>query len=217
MRSRYRSPHAARRLSEADPVLAKVIARVGPFTLKPVQQDTFEAILQSICYQQLNGKAASTIHGRVIALFKGAPVAAAAFSKLKDADLRAAGLSANKLLAMRDLAAKSLAGVVPPRKELEELSDEEIVQRLVEVRGVGRWTAQMFLMFRLGRPDVMPSDDYGIRKAFGLLYRKSKALPPPAAVEKHAKAWAPYRTIACWYLWRSLDVPEKPVPRQIPA
>lgn len=168
-------------------------------------QDTFEALLQSICYQQLAGKAAATIHGRVIALFKGAPITAAEFGRLSDEALRKAGLSRNKLAAMRDLAQKSRDGVVPPRAQLEPLSDVEIIERLTEVRGIGVWTAQMFLMFRLGRPDVLPIDDFGIRKAFGLAFRRNGRLPPRSAVEKHGRVWSPYRTVASWYLWRSLD------------
>lgn len=126
-------------------------------------------------------------------------------SKTPDAPLRAAGLSGNKLAAIRDLTEKSLSGIVRPRKELEKLSDAEIVERLTEVRGIGAWTVHMFLMFRLGRPDVLPSGDFGVRKAFGQLYRKSGKLPPPSALEKHGRMWAPYRTVAAWYLWRHLD------------
>lgn len=209
---------AVRALKAADPVMERLIERVGPCRAVAHPQDTFEALLQSICYQQLNGKAASTIHGRVLGLFAGgAALTPERFLATPDAPLRAAGLSANKLLAMRDLAQKSITGVVPPRRALEPLSDVEIIERLTEVRGIGVWTAQMFLMFRLGRPDVMPADDFGIRKAFGLHYRRNGRLPPPSAVEKHSRVWAPYRTVACWYLWRSLDVPggdEKP---ELPA
>ena len=206
-----RLPYAAaavRFLKAADPVLAGVIARVGPCRAAAHPDDTFEALLQSICYQQLAGAAAATIHGRVIALFRGAPVTPAELGRLEDDALRGAGLSRNKLAAIRDLAQKSLDGVVPPRARLEGLSDQDIIARLTEVRGVGVWTAQMFLMFRLGRPDVLPSDDYGIRKAFGLAFRKNGRLPPPAVVEKHGRRWAPYRTVASWYLWRSLDKPQ---------
>ena len=106
---------------------------------------------------------------------------------------------------MRDLAGKALSGVVPTRAAAEKLSDGELIARLTEVRGIGRWTVQMFLIFYLGRPDVLPSGDFGVRKAFGRLYRKSGRLPPPSAVEKHAQLWAPYRSAASWYLWRSLD------------
>lgn len=150
------------------------------------------------------GKAAATIHGRVIALFKGKPVTAELFGHLDDAQLRAAGLSRNKLAAMRDLAQKARDGVLPERKVLETLSDEQIIACLTEVRGVGVWTAQMFLMFCLGRPDVLPSGDFGVRKAAGLLYNK-RCLPSAQTVERLGRPWAPYRTIASWYLWRSLD------------
>lgn len=161
--------------------------------------------MQSIVYQQLNGKAAATIHGRVLALFGGKPLTPKRLLKIPEAKLRGAGLSANKLRAVRDLAEKTLSGVVKPRKELEALTDAEIIARLTEVRGIGEWTVQMFLMFKLGRPDVLPTGDYGVRKAFGLLYRKNGKLPPPSVLEKHGKKWAPYRTVASWYLWRRLD------------
>ena len=190
--------------------MARLIERAGPYALVPKPQETFEALLKSIVYQQLNGKAAATILGRVLSLFGGGRTLTP--RRLLDtppARLRAAGLSANKLSAMRDLAEKSLSGVVPPRARLEPLSDAEIVARLTEVRGIGAWTAQMFLMFHLGRQDVLPSADFGVRKAFGLLYRKNGRLPPPSALEKHARIWAPYRTVASWYLWRALDDPKK--------
>lgn len=185
-------------------MLAKVIARVGPCELRAHDQDTFEALLQSIVYQQLNGKAAATILGRVLKVLGGKPTPER-LMKASDADLRGAGLSGNKLLALRDLAAKCLSGEAPPRKRLETLSDDAIVAKLTEVRGIGAWTVHMFLMFRLGRPDVLPSGDFAIRKAFGRLYRKNGKMPPPSAVEKHGKLWAPYRTVASWYLWRTLD------------
>lgn len=195
---------ALRHLKRADPVLARHIEAVGAYGLVPKGQDTFESLVQSIVYQQLNGKAAATIHGRVLALFEGAPTPKRLL-RIPKAKLRGAGLSENKYLAVRDLADKCLSGVVKPRKELEPLSDAEIIARLTEVRGIGEWTVQMFLMFKLGRPDVLPSGDFGVRKAFGLLYRKSGKLPPPSAVEKHGRLWAPYRTVASWYLWRRLD------------
>jgi len=172
----------------------------------PKNQDTFESLVQSIVYQQLNGKAAATIHGRVLALFGGEDkLTPKRLLRMPVSKLRAAGLSANKSIAVRDLAEKCLSGVVAPRKELVSLTDQEIIDRLTEVRGVGEWTVHMFLMFKLGRPDVLPTGDYGVRKAFGLLYRKTSVLPPPSAVEKHGKLWAPYRTVASWYLWRRLD------------
>ena len=162
--------------------------------------------MQSIVYQQLNGKAAATIHGRVLALFGGEErLTPKRLLAMPEAKLRGAGLSANKTIAVRDLAEKCLSGVVAPRKDLSSLTDQEIIDRLTAVRGIGEWTVQMFLMFKLGRPDVLPAGDFGVRKAFGLLYRKSARLPPPSAVEKHGKLRAPYRTVASWYLWRRLD------------
>jgi DNA-3-methyladenine glycosylase II len=199
---------AVRRLKAADPVMKRLIERVGPLRLAPQAEDTFEALLEAIVHQQLRTKVASTIHGRVLALFEDAAlVTPELLLKIPDALLRGAGLSRNKLAAMRDLAEKCRDGVVPRRADLENLPDEDIIERLTAVRGIGVWTAQMFLIFRLGRPDVMPSGDFGVRKAFGLLYRKNGRLPPASALEKHAKLWAPYRTVASWYLWRSLDSP----------
>ena len=186
-------------------MLARHIEAVGAYGLVPKDQDTFESLVQSIVYQQLNGKAAATIHGRVLALFGGKTPTPARLLKIPKAKLRGAGLSENKYLAVRDLAQKCLSGVVAPRKTLEALPDEEIIARLTEVRGIGVWTVQMFLMFKLGRPDVLPSGDFGVRKAFGLLYRKNGRMPPPSALEKHGRKWAPYRTVASWYLWRALD------------
>jgi len=197
---------AVRHLKSADPVMARLIARVGPCRMLAHPQDTFEALLQSITFQQLNGKAAATIHGRVVKAL-GGEITPKRLQRTPDKDLRAAGLSANKLAAMRDLAEKCLSGVVPKRRALEPLPDAEIVERLTQVRGIGEWTAQMFLMFRLARPDVLPSGDFGVRKAFGTFYRKNGRLPPPAALEKHGRIWAPYRTVASWYLWRALDEP----------
>ncbi|MBI4061880.1 MAG: DNA-3-methyladenine glycosylase 2 family protein [Elusimicrobia bacterium] len=195
-----------RHLKGSDPILARHIDKVGAYGLVAEDQDTFESLVQSIVYQQLNGKAAATIHGRVLALFGGGKtLTPKRLLKTPAARLRGAGLSANKLRAMRDLARKCLDGAVAPRRELEALSDAEIIARLTQVRGVGEWTAQMFLMFKLGRPDVLPSGDYGVRKAFGLLYRRSGRLPPPSALEKHGRIWAPYRSVASWYLWRRLD------------
>lgn len=191
---------AVRHLKKSDPVLAEVIERVGPCALETKGHDTFEALVQSIVYQQLNGKAAGTIHGRVLALFDGGrALTPERLLRTPDEALRAAGLSRNKLLAVKDLAEKCRSGVVLPRKRLEAMSDAEIVERLTEVRGVGEWTVHMFLMFRLGRPDVLPLGDYGVRTAFERLYGRRKSL------ERHGAVWAPYRTVASWYLWRSLD------------
>jgi len=173
----------------------------------PNDSGTFESLVQSIVYQQLRGKTAELIHGRVLALFDGEKnLTPERLLKIPRAKLRGAGLSANKYLAVRDLAKKCLSGVVAPRKELEALPDAEIIARLTSVRGIGEWTVQMFLMFKLGRPDVLPTGDYGVRKAFGLMYRKNGRLPPPSVLEKHGEIWAPYRSVASWYLWRRLDM-----------
>ena len=141
----------------------------------------------------------------MLALFGGKAVTPKNLLKIPKAKLRGAGLSENKFLAVRDLAKKCVSGVVAPRKHLEPLSDAAIIERLTEVRGIGEWTVQMFLMFKLGRHDVLPVNDFGVRKAFGLLYRKNGRMPPASALEKHGRRWAPYRTVASWYLWRRLD------------
>ena len=194
---------AARQLAASDPVLAGVIQRVGPCPLMPVPEvDLFQALLRSIIYQQLHGKAAEAIHTRVLAMM---PVAnAAALQSLPDASLRAAGLSANKLLAVRDLAARTLDATVPSAGTVAELSDDELIERLTKVRGVGPWTVHMLMIFYLGRPDIMPTGDFGIRKAFSLLYRRGRSVKPEAIL-RHSKRWQPHRSVASWYLWRSLD------------
>ena len=194
---------AARKLAASDPVLAGVIERVGPCPLTPVPEiDLFQALLRSIIYQQLHGKAAAAIHARVLAMM---PVAnAAALKALPDASLRAAGLSANKLLAVRDLAARTLDATVPTAGAVAQLSDDELIERLTKVRGVGPWTVHMLMIFYLGRPDVMPTGDFGIRKAFSLLYRRGRPVKPEAIL-RHSKRWQPHRSVATWYLWRSLD------------
>jgi DNA-3-methyladenine glycosylase II len=193
----------ARALAASDPVLARVIERVGPCTLQAKgEADLFQALLRSIIFQQLHGKAATAIHARVVALMP--QPSADALLALSDGALRAAGLSANKLLAARDLAAKTLEGTVPPIMVAAKLSDDALIECLTRVRGIGPWTVQMLLIFYLGRPDVMPASDFGIRKAFSLLYRRGRSVTP-AAILRHAKRWQPYRSLASWYLWRSLD------------
>jgi len=194
---------AARALAASDPVLAGVIDRVGPCSLDPAPEtDLFQALLRSIIYQQLHGKAAAAIHSRVVALMPDP--SATALQVLPDSSLRAAGLSANKLLALRDLAARTLDGTVPAATDATELSDDKLIERLTKVRGIGPWTVQMLMIFYLGRPDVMPTGDFGIRKAFSLLYRRGRPVKPETIL-RHAKRWQPHRSIASWYLWRSLD------------
>ncbi len=193
-------------LRAGDAELAALIDRVGPFALElSAAGSLFEALLRSIVYQQLHGKAATAIHGRVLAeLAKHGGPTPAALARVSDAALRSAGLSGNKLLAVRDLARKCAEGTVPSRKAAARLSDEELVARLTEVRGIGPWTVHMLLIFHLGRPDVLPTGDFAIRLGFKNLYRKRKD-PTPEAIRRHARRWQPYRSVASWYLWRSLD------------
>lgn len=208
MKPRYHFDPAAAvaHLRAADPAMAGLIDRIGPFTLELMPaKSLFEALLRSIVYQQLHGKAAATIHGRVLAEMAGhGGVTPEALAGSSDAALRQAGLSRNKLLAVRDLAAKCLDGTVPSLRTAARLGDEELVTRLTEVRGIGPWTVHMLLIFYLGRPDVMPTGDFAIRLGFKNLHRRRKD-PAPKAILKHARRWSPYRSVASWYLWRSLD------------
>ncbi len=202
----YDSATALAHLQAADPALKELIARIGPFALELHQaKSLFESMLRSIIYQQLHGKAAAAIHGRVRAVLetKGGTTFEA-IELASDADLRAAGLSAAKLFAIRDLAAKCRAGTVPSLAEARKLSDAELEERLTTVRGIGPWTVHMLLIFQLGRPDVMPTGDFAIRLAFKKLYRKRKD-PTPAQILKHTRKWQPYRSVATWYLWKSLN------------
>lgn len=207
-RFQFDPSEAVAHLRAADPVMAALIKRVGPFALdlKPTRS-LFEALLQSIVYQQLHGKAAATIHGRVLAELDrhGGPTPEA-LTGVTDEALRGAGLSRAKLLAARDLAAKCGDGTVPSLREAARLGDAELEERLTAVRGVGPWTVHMLLIFYLGRPDVMPTGDFAIRLAFKQLYRKRRE-PSPTAILRHARAWQPFRSVASWYLWRHLDTP----------
>ena len=205
-RLRYDPAAALAHLRAGDAALAALIDRVGPFALElQPAASLFEALLRSIVYQQLHAKAAGNIHARVLAeLARHGGPTPAALTKATDAALRGAGLSRNKLLAVRDLAAKCREGTVPSLREAAKLGDDELVARLTEVRGIGPWTVHMLLLFHLGRPDVMPTGDFAIRLAFQRLYRKRKD-PKPEVILKHARRWSPYRSVASWYLWRSLD------------
>jgi DNA-3-methyladenine glycosylase II len=194
-------------LRQADPVLRKVIEQVGPCWLRPLTEGShFEFIARSIIYQQLSTKAAATIHGRVQTLC-GGTVSAEPLSRLADDALRGAGLSRQKLGYLRDLSARAAAGNLDT-VHFPDLPDEEITSQLTQVKGVGVWTAQMFLMFKLGRPDVLPVLDLGIRKGVQRAYRLRK-LPDAKRVEKIAGPWAPYRTIGSWYMWRVLELDAK--------
>ena len=195
-------------LRRADPVLSKVIDKVGPCRLRPLTEGShFEFIARSIIYQQLSGKAAATIHGRVLALYGGHPPQPEELATTADARLREVGLSRQKLSYLKDLASR-VAGKQLPIETLHDRSDAEVIDALVRVKGIGRWTAQMFLMFRLGRPDVLPELDLGIQKAIQRAYRLRKR-PLPERVLKIGAPWAPYRTIGSWYMWRVLELNTK--------
>ena len=195
----------------SDPKLARVIDAVGPLRMELQKTSSvFFALSEAIVYQQLNGKAAATIFGRVCALYpnsRGGPPPAGIL-RTPDAKLRGAGLSAAKLLALRDLARRTESGEVPSLAALRRMDDDAVVESLTQVRGIGRWTAEMFLMFRLGRPDVLPAEDYGVRKGFATVYKK-RELPLRKQLEKHAERWKPYRSVASWYLWRALELEKK--------
>lgn len=194
-------------LSRVDKKLAKVIAKVGPFTLKPKRGDeTFPALVRSIVYQQLTGKAASTIHARLKALLPtgtGNPRPEDILALPTEA-LRGAGLSGAKARYLQDLSRKTIEGLVPSRAQLRRLTDDEIILRLTEVEGIGQWSVEMFLMFTLGRLDVLPATDLGIRKGFAKTY-KLVELPKPREIMEYGERWRPFRTVASWYMWRCLE------------
>jgi len=197
-------------LSGADPQLAGVIEQVGEFRFKLDECDSvYESLLEAIAYQSISGKAAATIFSRIRALGSNgscpAPQEILAASTLT---LRTAGLSHAKIAAVRDLAQKTIDGIVPTLAEAEKLSDEELVARLISVRGIGAWTVEMFLIFRLGRPDVLPIHDYGVQKGFALIYRKRR-IPKPKELLKFGERWRPWRTIASWYMWRAVELAGK--------
>lgn len=194
-------------LSARDPVMAALIARVGPFGLeRSAATSTYESLARAVVYQQLTGKAAATIYARVAALGGGdACPEPAALLALPDAALRGAGLSGSKVAALRDLGAKTLAGEVPTLAQVASMGEEDIIAALTAVRGIGRWSAEMLLMFALGRPDVLPVGDYGVRNGVRLAYGL-RALPSPEAVAKRGARWRPWRTVASWYLWRAVDL-----------
>ena len=198
---------ARQHLLRADKVLARVIKKVGPCPLAPRRGvPPYQALVKSVTYQQLNGTAAETIFRRLLALFPDrkfpAPEDILAAS---DEKLRSAGLSRAKTAAIKDIAARTLDGVVPTRKVMGKMSDGEILERLTTIRGVGPWTVEMLLMFTLGRPDVLPATDYGIRTGFARVYGL-KDLPSPKELLAHGERWRPHRTVASWYLWRALEL-----------
>ncbi|MEO8577837.1 MAG: DNA-3-methyladenine glycosylase [Gemmatimonadales bacterium] len=201
------SPHqkAINHLKRVDPVMADIISRVGRCTLSPRTEWThFDALVRSIVYQQLSGAAAATIHGRVVALIGDGADTPGKIVQTTHEQLRAAGLSNAKARYVRNLAEHVLDGSLPVNS-LHELSDDEIIESLIQVKGIGRWSAQMFLMFRLGRPDVLPELDLGIQKGMQKAYRLRK-LPLPRQVLRRGSKWAPFRTVGAWYMWRILEV-----------
>ena len=193
---------ATRHLRKADPVLAEIIERVGPCRML-FGEPTFHALAESILYQQLNGKAAATIFERFTAA-AGDPLTPQGILKLTDGEMRGVGLSRQKTAYLRDLSQKTAAGLLEFER-MGDMTETEVIAHLTQVKGVGVWTAHMFLMFTLRRPDILPVGDYGVQAAIKKHYKKRK-WPKPAVMEKIAKAWAPYRSVACWYLWRSLDI-----------
>jgi DNA-3-methyladenine glycosylase II len=193
---------AVAHLKKADPVLRAIIERLGPCRME-FGPPEFHSLAEAIVYQQLNGKAAVTIFKRFAAL-AGEPLTPEGILRLTDEQMRSVGLSKQKAAYLKDLAAKTKEGLLDFSK-LAALSDEEVIKHLTQVKGIGVWTAQMFLMFTLKRENVLPTGDYGVQAAIKKHYKKRK-LPKPEVMEKIAKCWEPYRSVACWYLWKSLDI-----------
>src|SRR5437660_10433177 len=199
---------AHQHLAATHPRMAALIARSLPYNVKPALPiRPFDALAESIAYQQLSGKAAATIFGRVRALYpRRKYLDPEQILVTPDETLRAAGLSRAKTAALKDLAAKTIDGTVPAGRALIRMTDDEIIARLTAVRGIGRWTVEMLLLFDLGRPDVWPVDDYGVRKGFAKTFGRRK-LPTPKQLMKFGEKWRPYRSAAAWYFWRALDAP----------
>ncbi len=198
---------AASHIAASDPKMRKLIERIGVCRLQlRTTPSIFAALAESIVYQQLHGKAAATIFARVRALFPRArgALTAAQILAASEADLRGAGLSNAKFLALRDLAERTQSGALPTLAQIHALDDETIIERLSEVRGIGRWTAEMLLMFRLGRPDILPLDDYGVRKGFSIAFGLPE-IATKAELAARGERWKPFRTVASWYLWRATD------------
>ena len=214
----YDPEEALAHLRAKDAKLGALIDRVeqiGGFTLKlDTTGPPFNSLLESIIYQQLHGRAAATIHKRLLALYGDAEPQPQALIDTPDEMLRAAGVSGNKIKALKDLAARTLDGTVPTHAAILKLSDSEIIERLTSVKGIGAWTVEMLLIFRLGRPDILPVSDYGVRKGFALTFQRVPKSRPLAAADlpkadvllKRAKRWSPYRSVASWYMWRACDL-----------
>lgn len=204
----FATEDAIAHLCDSSVRMRRMIERIGPFQMEVrATPSVFAALAQSVVYQQLHGKAAATIFERLCQLFPrpSAGPTAAGLVELDDATLRSAGLSRNKTLALRDLAARTLAKEIPTIKQAAKLDNETLITQLTAVRGIGRWTVEMLLMFRLGRPDVLPVDDFGVRKGYMLTFGK-KEMPTPRELARYGERWAPYRTVASWYMWRAADI-----------
>lgn len=219
----FDADQAIAHLKKNDPKLGALIERVGAFTMRlDSSSSPFESLLEAILYQQLHGKAAATIHRRVREYFGGDPTPEQMLS-VPDEVLRSTGVSGNKIKAMKDLAAKTLDGTVPGNAAIKKMPDADIVERLTEVRGIGPWTVEMLLIFRLGRPDVLPVTDYGVRKGYALTFMKlpktraieAADLPKPDVLERRGRKWTPYRSVASWYLWRACDLAKTVVAKTV--
>ncbi len=224
MRKKLDHAAAIEHLSRVDRKLARIIAKTGDCRLQMEHgQSIFEALLEAIVYQQLHGRAAATILGRVKALFpenggtlrtrRGLVASFPTPQQIAGATpelLRSAGLSQAKMLAIKDLAAKTIEGIVPTTRQAHKMSDEELIEHLTQVRGIGRWTVEMLLIFRLGRPDVLAVDDYGVRKGFAKIHKLAE-LPKPKELLAYGERWRPHRSVACWYLWRAAEMQALPL------
>jgi len=194
---------ATEHLSAADAVLARAIGEIGPFRIEPRRSSVFVALARAIVYQRLAGRAAAAIYARVCALFPEGEPTPKRILNASDEELRGAGLSRSKMLSLRDLARRTAGGEIPTPSQIHHMDNEAIIERLTQIRGIGRWTAEMLLIFHLGRPDVLPVDDYGVRKGFAIAYNRD--LPSPKELAAFGERWKPYRTVASWYLWRVVE------------
>jgi DNA-3-methyladenine glycosylase II len=204
------TPAAHRHLSKHDPVLRRLIREHGKCDLTPEKRRSpFQSLVQAVAHQQLNGNAANNILSRFKNLFPGRKFPRPEdLAKVTDAQIRACGFSFAKIKSIRDIAAKTLSGVVPSSRQIVKLSDDEIIARLTEVRGVGRWTVEMLLIFQLGRPDVLPVGDFGVRTGFRVAYKK-REMPEPKELLAFGEKWKPHRTTAAWFLWCAADAAKK--------
>jgi DNA-3-methyladenine glycosylase II len=200
------TPAALRHLRRVDPVMKRLLKEVGKCALEPEgKRSPFESLVRAVAHQQLHGNAARCILERFVALFPhGRFPTAAELAAVSDEALRGVGFSGSKVAAVRDIAEKTVSGVVPSPRKIVRLDDEEIIERLTSVRGVGRWTVEMLLIFQLGRPDVLPADDFGVRAGFRVAYGLPE-MPRPKEVLAAGEIWRPFRTTAAWYLWRTAD------------